>query len=78
MYIIGWIFIVLRKGSDLFCGEELGVHVVEGKGGFSFVSALSFPSMPMWEGTQMREIQTLLLAKEDSWTRIRETRGEMS
>jgi len=29
----------------------------------------------MWDRTQMREIEPLLLAKEDSWTRIRETRG---
>jgi len=30
--------------------------------------------MPMWEGTQIKEIETSLLAKKDSWTRIRDTR----
>jgi len=61
---------LMKKVRSVFMGRSWGLTYWREEATLAALSTLSFPSMPMWE-----ETQTLSLAKEDSWTRIRETRG---
>jgi len=65
----------MKRVRFVFVGRSWGLTWWTEEAALATLSTLSFPSMPMWEETQMKEIEPLLLAKEDSWTRIRETKG---
>jgi len=66
---------LMKRVRYVFVGRSWGLTWWREETALAALSTLPFRRMPTWEGTQMREIETLLLAKEDCWTRIRETRG---
>ena len=65
-----------EERETCFCGNDLW-RLTQWREEMALAasSISSFPGMPIWEGTQMNEIEVLLFAKEDSRTWIWETRG---
>ena len=46
-----------EKGEVCFCEEDLGAYAMEGRGGFCCFIDFFVSGMPIWDETQMNEME---------------------